>query len=1497
MAILCVDDASFGPVVQGCRSDFDFTLKFEKIILSILPSAVFIGISVPRIIFLALHVKLVDGVSFQFIKLFGKVAAAVYTILQLAILILSCSQSFELPSLSITANVLSFIAAIFISILSFMEHSRSPRPSILLSAFLSLTVLFDIAQVRTMWLLYHAIPEITYLRLFTAAIAVKAVLFLLESLQRRIWLKWDWREHSPEETAGLYGLGSFLWLGPLFKLGFQKVLNVSDLFPIDSSISVERVQASFSQHSKGHNFQDERHGLTKALARTLFIPFLLPVAPRIVLIGFTLCQPFLIEAILRFLEETDTRLTTNKGYGLIGATILVYTGIPIATALYWYSHERALFMTRACLISAIYQQTIRGPISASEDSAAITLMSADVERVQMGFMQLHEFWANLVQIAIVCFLLHRQLGAAFAAPLVVVFACIICSSILMRLIGPKQAAWMQAIQKRVGHTANIIGNMKHLKISGLTKAVENSTQSLRIDELKAGGKFRVFLVCSIGIGFTPVLLGPVFAFALTSRQLNATSIFTSLSYLQLLLSPLSMLFQIAPHVLVALSCLTRIQQFIMKELRSDTRQFIRPDKSPKKEHATEKSPSGVEIRNANFGWKEGRLALRNINISISKGLTIVIGPVASGKSTLCKAFLGETPISSGEILIRSRSRHVGYCDQLPFLPNQSIREIITAFSTFDEDRYVMSLKATMLSEDLLLFPKKDKTKVGSDGLALSGGQKKRIALARALYMQCDLLVLDDVLGGLDAKTEEQIFYNVFGPSGLLKGRETVVLLSTHAVKYLPFADHIVVLGSNGTVVEQGRFHELVANQQYVFGLGIRADVHHIPSSTAVRHSKIETEVQIQAESPLFSAKSEESSMAEPQIGASNRAMGDLTVFSHYGRNIGAFWLTAFLFLSIICGFLFNFPMIWLSYWSSDSFNRPRSLYIGIYALFQVLALTAILGEALIGLILIIRNSGFRLHETALRTVVSAPLRFFSQTETGTVINLFSQDMTLLDGELPQALINTSLQTWITIGGAAVAATPSPYIITTYPFVILILYMVQRFYLCTSRQIRLLDLEAKSPLYTHFLDTIKGLATIRAFDWTENFISANNDLLDTSQRPAYLLSMIQRCLAFVLGTVVAVIALLVVVLATQLRPSTGFTGASMVSIMSLGKTLSSLVQMYTLLETSIGAVSRLKSFSEQTLPEDLPGEDIRPPALWPEKGRIEVQKISASYCGAELAADVAKSENLALRDLTFTIEAGQKVAICGRTGSGKSSIVLLLLRLLDPLSICEGDLIIDEVSLLRMDRSTLRERIIAVPQDPTFFPDGTSFKKNLDPFNEIGEDECQQVLEMTEIWASVSIHGGINAGLTADALSQGQKQLFSLARAVLRRRVRSHLLIAEAGENYLELKSSLRQPQRGGGVLILDEVSSSTDRETQKTIQKIISQEFEGYTVIMVSHLLDVIKDFDQVMVMEEGVLVEKGSPLELINHVGSRFKGLWTAEQGKHGCDSEIIAPDKDSLC
>ena len=420
--------------------------------------------------------------------------------------------------------------------------------------------------------------------------------------------------------------------------------------------------------------------------------------------------------------------------------------------------------------------------------------------------------------------------------------------------------------------------------------------------------------------------------------------------------------------------------------------------------------------------------------------------------------------------------------------------------------------------------------------------------------------------------------------------------------------------------------------------------------------------------------------------------------------------------------------------------------------------------------------------------------------------------------------------------------------------------------------------------------MKGLATFRAFGWVSDGILKNSNLLDNSQRPAYLLAMIQRWLAFTLDSVVAVLATVVVSLSTQLPSNTGFTGASLITLMTFSGIITNLVRTYTQLEVSLGAVNRLKTLSERVKPEQQPGEDIIPDESWPQKGEIEIRGVCASYryssvplsCRAWSQADIIASHsdttsgsensdsdasssppsprNLALRDLNITIHGGEKVAICGRSGSGKSSTMLMLLRLLEPIPSTVENIDIDDVPLYRIDRAILRQRIIAIPQDAVFLPEGSSFKLNLDPFVVSSDLECKSVLETVGLWPFVSDRGGLAVGMSPDTLSQGQKQLFSLARAILRRRVRS------------------REVAKGQdrGILLLDEVSSSVDMDTDRAMHKCIMTEFEGYTIVMVSHRLEMVMDFDRVVVMDRGAVVETGAPRALVETEGSRFKELWT---------------------
>ncbi|RAK78825.1 P-loop containing nucleoside triphosphate hydrolase protein [Aspergillus fijiensis CBS 313.89] len=1307
--------------------------------------------------------------------------------------------------------------------------------------------------------------------------------------------------------------GTFVWLVPLVISGYRKVLDLSDLYTLDPSVSIEALQKTFAKYTQRALFRkDQQNDLAKAVARTLAIPLLLPVIPRLALVGFTICQSFLIETILEWLTKPDTDLVVKEKYALIGATALVYVGMPIITALYWYLHERALFMIRPCLVSAIYQKTTQQPLSAGDDKAAVTLMSTDVERIMMGLMQLHEFWANPLQVAIVSWLLQRQIGTAFVALIVVILGAIM-STLVMRFVGPKQIAWMQAIQKRVGHTSTVIATMKHLRISGLTQPVEDFIRGSRRDELHAGGKFRTFLVTSVGIGFMPVLLSPIFAFAFSLGNLNTTAIFTSLAYLQLLCGPFSALFQVAPQLLAAFTSLSRIQMFLEGESRHDYRRPLMSDEPWKEKVAGEKLSPVVNITAGGFGWQSNVLTLKNLEVSISAGLNIIHGPVACGKTTLCKALLGEIPFTEGEVFIRTKFRQIGYCDQVPFLPNASIRDAIQGYSTFDAERYTSVVEATMLSRDLQLLSQGDQTQIGSDGIALSGGQKRRIALARALYLQCDLLILDDVLSGLDATTEEHILHAVFGPSGILRDRGAVAIFCTSAIRHLSAADYIIALREDGTIAEKESPRDLRTLTLQTAAASERGTIPR-PSSPPSAPTN---------QSPP--ANGYKAVIPKIKSGESSRAIGDAAVFLYYCRSIGPWLLISFATFGVLCGFLYNFPTIWIGYWSTDTFGQSKSFYLGIYACLQCLALATIVSEAAIGMLAIIRTSGSRLHDALLRTVIAAPWSTLSQTDTGVLTNLFSQDMTLIDGELAQALINTSLQVWIAIGGAAViVAGSSPYTLIAYPFVLAIIYAIQRFYLRTSRQLRLLDLEAKSPLYSHHLNTIKGVATLRAFGWVKESIGVNNALLDASQRPAYLLSMIQRWLSFVLDMVVAVLAVLVVALTTQLRDtSAGFTGASLVSLMSFGKTLAGLVRMYTALETSIGAVARIKAFCdsgaggaglEKNRLEDDSSKDgdssTRLPASWPDKGSIAFQHVSASYSN-EAAPD---SDSLAIRDVSFTIEPGQKVAICGRTGSGKSTILLLLLRLLDPIpsprtttitaAVTNADedtaLTIDGVPLHSIDHATLRHRLIAVPQDAIFLPDGTaSFRTNLlAPFaNETTDPaECQTILERTGLWSVVTARGGLDAPFTADALSHGQKQLWSLARAVLRRRVRAKGLAEEqcttepSGAGFPFGKAMSKTPAvslgdrdhlpsmyqgASGGILLLDEIDSGVDAATQRVMRDLIRSEFAGYTVVMVGHRLEFVGEFDRVLVMDAGRLVEDGAPAELVARPRGWLRDLW----------------------
>jgi ATP-binding cassette subfamily C (CFTR/MRP) protein 1 len=997
-------------------------------------------------------------------------ATIIYGATQLALLVLFFKQRVISGPLFIAAASLSFVKTPYICTLSVLEHSRTFRPSILLNVYLFLSILFDAVQSRTLLLISASSPGN---RLFASAVVVKAIILLLEAHEKKKWLRPEYKMLSPEETCGPFSISSFFWLNVLILKGSHKILLTDDLYPLHRSLAAKSLAKSvWDQHERLWG----RRGKWKLLI-LIFKNFkwslLAPVPPRIAMMGFEFCQPFLINRITKYLASPRNTSRAADGYGLIGAAVITYVGIAVSKSNFAYQHERFLAKCRGLLVSTIYERTTELRISSGHDST-LTLMSNDVERIRMGLLYIHNLWADLIQATLSSYLLYGQLGAIFAIPLGVVFLCFLCSLGLGRASAKRQTRWSQELQKRVGHTAHLISNMKSLKMSGLVEQMTSLTEELRDRELKQAARFRMIAVWATIISFIPQLLAPVLTFAGASKTLDTSTIFTSMSYLLLLTSPMAGLFQIIPTMVASMACVERIANFLNSDSRIEHRKFtpkgdsspengneiVVPHSNSQKTHkqqaqVTEPAPdinrSAILIQNGHFGWEREEFTLNDINLAIARSqLTMIVGPIGSGKSTLCKALLGEIPFSQGDVLLDEGD--IGFCDQIPFLPNASVRSIIVGFFEFQHEWYEEIVDATALRTDIETWTDGDKTIVGTKGAALSGGQRHRISLARALYSRAKLMIFDDPFSGLDRNTEDYIFHRVFGSQGILQRLKTTVVLSTHAIKHLPNADHIILLGSHGRVVNTGHFNQLVetgslkALEKGMFSNSDRAGVEK------PRAVKSKTDNQFLK------------AMTEDQA----RQRGDLSIYRHYFDSVGLFSFIPFILIAIGIGFVFNFSTIWLKFWSDWNTSHPnarsrRGYYISIYAMLNLLCLAEIGFFVWYNTIIMAIKAGRNYHSRALSTVMGAPLLFYSTVDVGVTINRFSQDLNVFNAELPNSLLNTGTTTALGLGQAAVAAVATPYIAAGYPVLVLLLYYLQKFYLKTSRQLRFMDLEAKSPL--------------------------------------------------------------------------------------------------------------------------------------------------------------------------------------------------------------------------------------------------------------------------------------------------------------------------------------------------------------------------------------------------------------------------------------------------
>lgn len=482
-----------------------------------------------------------------------------------------------------------------------------------------------------------------------------------------------------------------------------------------------------------------------------------------------------------------------------------------------------------------------------------------------------------------------------------------------------------------------------------------------------------------------------------------------------------------------------------------------------------------------------------------------------------------------------------------------------------------------------------------------------------------------------------------------------------------------------------------------------------------------------------------------------------------------------------------------------------------------------------------------MHTELLATAMRAPILAHFETEnTGSLVNRFSQDIRLCDWQLPFNILLTLFAFLACLASLGIAVAAVPYMAVGTPVLAAVLYLLQLSYLRTSRQLRLLEIELKAPMASLFLDTIYGITTIQAFGWSKAYVQKGFSLLDASQRPYYLLFCVQRWLILVLALIVTGLEVLVIGLAIALKTkvSAGLVGLAAVQVTTLTQGLSDLVMQWTEMETSLGAVSRIYKYTHETPREAHLGERIATlPGNWPSTGSITFEGISATYRQG--------SPSLALDNITFAVKHGERVGICGRTGSGKSSLMAALLCLLP----ChQGRILIDNVDISTLDPEVVRSKLNYVTQEP-FLINGT-IRENLSPWaDEVPDCQMIQALKQVELWSKIEALGGLDAQLEDETLSHGQRQLLCLSRALLRE---SH-------------------------GLILDEPTGHIDPATDATIQRVIREGFPGRTIIMIAHRLESLVTLDNVIVMESGRVIETGPPKRLLSDPSSSFSTLYHA--------------------
>ncbi|TID30754.1 hypothetical protein CANINC_000670 [Pichia inconspicua] len=856
--------------------------------------------------------------------------------------------------------------------------------------------------------------------------------------------------------------------------------------------------------------------------------------------------------------------------------------------------------------------------------------------------------------------------------------------------------------------------------------------------------------------------------------------------------------------------------------------------------------------------------LHNINFKIKKGeFVVVTGSIGSGKSSLLDAMAGLMKRVNGHVYSRGKLLLCGY----PWVQNATIRDNILFGLPYDVEKYEKIVHACCLADDFNQFEGGDMTEVGERGITLSGGQKARINLARAIYADPDIILLDDVLSAVDAKVGRHIVEHCI--LGLLKDKTRI--MATHQLSLIDSADRMIFLNGDGTI-DVGTIDKLLErNTKFINLLNYNAKKEEEileeeqldmdkPGSNGDLLKKHETLMK-----PEFGEDSENYTSPPKEhdvvriIGDEERAVNSLKfeVYYHYIKlavgKLGLISLLLFAFLLTIATFSEIFTNTWLSFWVELKFDgRSKSFYMGIYIMFSFLY--AILLSVTFYIITYYCNESARLlNYLAATKILHVPVAFMDISPVGRVLNRFTKDTDTLDNEISEQ-IRQGVNYFATVLGTVILCIVYiPWFAIAIPLMVIAYSGIAIYYQASAREIKRLEAVKRSFVYSHFNEILSGKDVIKAYHLIQRVKEKLNKLID-SQNEAYFITIanqrwIGANLSVVSFFIVFVISFLCIFSVFSI--SAASTGLLLTYVMNMTGIMNMLVRAMTQVENEFNSVERLNYYAYDIIqepPYEIPEIDDSPELqYWPQNGEISIKHLYLKY-RPELP--------FVLKDVNLAIKPSEKVGFCGRTGSGKSTLMTSLYRFTE----FEGSILIDGVDINKLGLHKLRSKLTVIPQDPVLFI-GT-IRENLDPFNEQSDDL---------LWDSLCIAGLIKK----EDLPTVKNQLDddeNLHKFHLNRTVEDDGTNFSIGER--QLIALARALVRKSKILILDEATSSVDYETDSKIQHTIATEFKECTILCIAHRLNTILNYDRIAVLDAGEVVEFDKPKVLFQKEGGFFRSM-----------------------